>query len=45
MTNVHSHALRGFPDVAAQLQSNDEIAISICAIRIGELLSGFKIYG
>jgi predicted nucleic acid-binding protein len=43
MTNIHSHALRGFPDVVAQLQSTDEIAV--CAISIGELLSGFKICG
>ena len=39
-TNIYSHALRGFPDVVTKLKSTDEIAI--CAISIGELLSGFK---
>lgn len=39
-TNIYSHALRGSPDVVEQLQRIDEIFI--CAISIGELLSGFK---
>ena len=39
-TNIYSHALRGSADVVEQLRGADEIAI--CAISIGELLSGFK---
>lgn len=38
-TNIYSHALRGSDDVIEVLRSADEIAI--CAISIGELLSGF----
>lgn len=39
-TNVYSHALRGTPDVVEVLRSVNLLAI--CAISIGELLSGFK---
>jgi predicted nucleic acid-binding protein len=39
-TNIYSHALKGSADVVEQLRRADEIAI--CAISIGELLSGFK---
>jgi tRNA(fMet)-specific endonuclease VapC len=39
-TNIYSYALRGVVDVVEELRSADEIAI--CAISIGELLTGFK---
>jgi predicted nucleic acid-binding protein len=39
-TNIYSHALRGTPEVVPLLQNASEIGI--CAISIGELLSGFK---
>jgi tRNA(fMet)-specific endonuclease VapC len=39
-TNIYSYALRGAVDVVEELRGADEIAI--CAISIGELLTGFK---
>ena len=39
-TNIYSHAMRGTATVVAELQRASEIGI--CAISIGELLSGFK---
>lgn len=39
-TNIYAYAMRGDPDTVSVLQQASEIAI--CAISIGELLSGFK---
>jgi len=39
-TNIYSHALRGNSDIVSTLRQVAQI--SICAISIGELLSGFK---
>ena len=39
-TNIYSFALRGASEVVSVLQKATEIGI--CAISIGELLSGFK---
>ena len=39
-TNIYSHALRGTPEVVAVLRKTAELAL--CAISIGELLSGFR---
>jgi tRNA(fMet)-specific endonuclease VapC len=39
-TNIYSYALRGVVDVVEEVRGADEIGI--CAISIGELLSGFK---
>ena len=38
--NIYSHAMKGSPDVIKILQRANEIGI--CAICIGELLSGFR---
>lgn len=39
-TNIYTHALRGDPHAVSIVQQAQEIAV--CAISIGELLSGFQ---
>ena len=39
-TNIYTYALKGDPETVSVLQYADEIGV--CAISIGELLSGFK---
>ena len=39
-TNIYSYAMKGDPETIAVLQQSHEIGI--CAVSIGELLSGFK---
>jgi len=39
-TNIYSYAMKGDPDTVSVLQQASEIGI--CAISIGELISGFK---
>ena len=39
-TNIYSYAMKGDPETIAVLQRSREIGV--CAVSIGELLSGFK---